>query len=66
MNAVEVIALPDHPGCSGKWRFPSAHRAWKIVKRKNRRKRMTDEMPLQAYRCRFCGHYHVGHKERGL
>lgn len=64
MSASALHARQDNPGCTGKWRFPSAHRAWRVVKRKNT-KRLTGEMPLQAYRCRFCGHYHVGHKDKG-
>lgn len=60
---MSISVYADLPGCAGKYRFASANRAWKVVQRKNR-KRHTGEMPLQAYRYRFCGRYHVGHKER--
>lgn len=56
-------ARPSFAGCSGKWKYPNATLAWRIVQRMNRN-REPGEYPLNAYRCSGCGHYHVGHKDK--
>lgn len=49
-------------GCDGKARYRTKHYADVVIKRMLRRKR--DMEPghgkINAYRCRFCQHWHVG------
>lgn len=43
-------------GCIGKERFASAHVAHHVAKRRRNR----HGPPTQAYRCSFCGGWHLG------
>ena len=42
--------------CVGKHAYPSAKKAWQVAKRY--------KGGLSAYRCRFCGQWHIGHSRR--
>lgn len=52
---------PEIRACKSKMVYPDqkqANRAAKEIQRKDPHKR------IQAYRCRYCGYYHVGRSER--
>ncbi len=43
--------------CAGKLRHPSEGKAQAHLRALAR----IDDRPMDVYRCRFCGHWHVGH-----
>lgn len=43
--------------CVGKHPYAAADTAWRVARRQGH--------GLTAYRCRFCGFWHIGHKKRG-
>lgn len=46
--------------CQGKERFPNGAKAYRINRRRERRRGKIEAIPGTVYHCRFCGGYHIG------
>lgn len=71
MNKPLVISSPSllhiRAMCLGKVRFPSPEIAWYVLdynRRHQIRNDFTDSFLLEAYRCPYCGAYHLGKNSR--
>ena len=65
----DIVARPDNPqchrdtACTGKRRYPSKHQA--KIARKSIESSIGKPTRLMAYRCVYCGGFHLGCKEGG-
>lgn len=48
-----------HRSCDGKMQYKSEAKAWRAIKGVTRRHGRDGKM--NAYRCAFCGFWHIGH-----
>ena len=71
MNKPLVISSPSlshiRAMCLGKIRFPSPEIAWYVLDYNQRhqiRSSISDSFLLEAYRCPYCGTYHLGHSAK--
>jgi hypothetical protein len=56
VNAPEVI----DPACTGKMRYLNKGAALAVIGRRKGAKRIRRANGLNAYRCKRCGHWHIG------
>lgn len=48
-------------GCQGKHPYLTYTAAKQVAKK---RRRIKEKAPIQPYKCRYCGYFHIGNREK--